>query len=374
MLDDSRAVYDRQPMTDIQNQIARRRLILGISNVGFWVAVSAAGLLWGTFFGPPFINQPGLLKCMLGIVVTQSFFDFIGGAVFMPQSSASRPQFFRTWFRGALVHSALLCGAAVLSYWSFLLTHGFYLSVAVVSLGLFFCRRQILSVTSGGRSTRSTFGGCAGWEVDSRDPSFTGGISGIGPGAMTLMPESWKSTLTSEEIHTLIQRRLWAIKNNLPARALVTVLSWNLAGCKIGSLLLGLPSLSPEQAMLMQCAWMTLWGFLALLLLPSLSRSSVFGADRAAAAQGCDATSWIQKFPSLTGEDGNAKTLLQRIFYPIPSAAERLVHLEDSKLAPVFGSVARSNLFLSLATLTILGRCVHCNVGRPELWIFPPSD
>lgn len=374
MLDDFRAVYDRQPMTDIQNQIARRRLILGISNVGFWVAVSAAVLLWSTVFGPPVINQPDLLKCMLGIVGAQSFFDFIGGAVFMPPGSASRPQFFRTWFRGALVHSTLLCGAAVLSYWSFLFTRGFSLSVAVVSLGLFFCRRQILSLTSGVRSTCSTFATNKGWEVDSRDPSFTGGISGIGPGAMTLMPESWKSTLTKEEIHTLVQRRLWAIKNNLPTRSLVTVLSWNLAGCKIGSLLLGLSSHSPEQAMLMQCAWMTWWGFLALLILPSLSRSSVFGADRAAAAQACNARGWIQKFPSLTGEDGNAKTVLQRIFYPIPSAAERIAHLEDSALAPVFGSVARSNLFLSLATLTILGRCVHCNVGRPELWIFPPSD
>jgi hypothetical protein len=112
----------------------------------------------------------------------------------------------------------------------------------------------------------------------------------------------------------------------------------------------------------------------ALLILPSFSRSSVFSTDRAAAAQGCDAKGWIQKFPTLTGEDGNAKALVQRVFYPIPSAAERLSRLEDSTLPPIFGSVARVNLFLSLATLTILGRCVHCNVGRPELWIFPPSD
>ena len=361
-------------MTDTQNQIARRRLILGISNVGFWVAASVAGLLWSAVFGPPSIDQPGLLKFMIGMVAVQSLFDFVGGTVLMPPDCAASLRFFRSWFRGVLVHSALLCGAGVLGCWSFRLSNGFCLSIAAASLGLFFFRRQILRLVSGVKSSPSSFAGNAGWEVDSLDPSFTGGTTGIGPKAMILLPASWKTELTTEEIQTLVQRRLWAIKNNLPARAFLIALSWNLAGCKIGSLLMGLASLPLEQAMLLQCAWMTVWGFLALLFLPSLSRSSVFGADRAAAAQGCDAKGWIRKFPTLTGEDGNAKTLVQRVFYPIPSAAERLLRLDNSSLPPPFGNVARSNLFLSLATLTMLGRCVHCNVGRPELWIFPPSD
>ena len=100
----------------------------------------------------------------------------------------------------------------------------------------------------------------------------------------------------------------------------------------------------------------------------------MFAADRAAVAQGCDAAGWIVKFPELTGEDGNARTVLQRVFYPIPSARERLHWLGSPPSLPVVGNVARMNLFLSLATLTFLGRCVHCNVGRPELWVFPPSD
>ena len=126
--------------------------------------------------------------------------------------------------------------------------------------------------------------------------------------------------------------------------------------------------------MLLQACWMTLWGFVGLLVLPSLSRSSVFAADRAAAASGSDAANWIRQVPSITGEDGSGRLLLQRIFYPIPSTEERLRHLAIANPLPVFGNVARANLYLSLATLTFLGRCVHCNVGRPELWIFPPSD
>jgi hypothetical protein len=117
-----------------------------------------------------------------------------------------------------------------------------------------------------------------------------------------------------------------------------------------------------------------LCSILGLLLLPTLSRSAVFAADCAAVASGCDAGDWIQQFPNLTGEDGNARTVLQRVFYPIPSAQERLRALGKVPALPVIGNVARTNLFLSLATLTLLGRCVHCNAGRPELWVFPPSD
>ena len=39
----------------------------------------------------------------------------------------------------------------------------------------------------------------------------------------------------------------------------------------------------------------------------------------------------------------------------------------------VLGSLARNNPYYSWATLTFLGRAVHCNVDRPALWVFPPS-
>ena len=374
MLDGSRAVYDRGAMSEIQIQIAQRRLILGITNVGFWVAASIACLAWISILPEGSINHLRLFKIVLGTLTIQSVFDFVGGAVLIPPPRAAYPQFFRIWSRGMLVHSALLCGTGFLSYYSYQLANGFYLSVTAASLCLFFFRRQILYWVSGARTRPAPFGGSLGWEVDSSDPSFTGGTTGIGPWAMFLLPASWKTKLTAEQSQTVIDRRLWEIRNNLPARSLLISLSWNLAGCKIGAVLLGLSGRPVEEAIIMQSSWMTLWGFLALLLLPSFSRSSVFGADRAALAHGRDARDWIKKFPSLTGEDGNSKTVIQRVFYPIPSSVERLQSIENPRPTVALGNIARSNLFLSLATLTILGRCVHCNVGRPELWIFPPSD
>jgi len=35
---------------------------------------------------------------------------------------------------------------------------------------------------------------------------------------------------------------------------------------------------------------------------------------------------------------------------------------------------ARTALYLSWAGVGLLGRAVHCNLGRPEVWVFLPSD
>ena len=109
------------------------------------------------------------------------------------------------------------------------------------------------------------------------------------------------------------------------------------------------------------------------LLLPAASRAAVFAADRAAADSGYNPSDWIARFPNLVGEDGNSSPRIQTIFYPIPSAALRLRRLEKTYLRFVPGNLARNNLSYSWATLRLLGRAVHCNVGRPELWVFPPS-
>ena len=36
--------------------------------------------------------------------------------------------------------------------------------------------------------------------------------------------------------------------------------------------------------------------------------------------------------------------------------------------------LARTALYLSHAGLSLLPRAVHCNAGRPELWVYLPSD
>jgi len=361
-------------MTNSQFKISQARLKLGISNVGIWVLASAGGLFWLAPSRALSIGLIHLLEILVAAVVFQSFFDFIGGAILMPEPRPTIGRFLRTWIRGALAHSALLVAAGVASYYSFRLTGGFSLAVLSCSFGLILARREVLRLMTGIRLEPSTVNGAACWSADSRDPSFTGGICGLGGRAIVFLPESWKAQLTAVQLETVACRRLWEIEKNIPIRSYLFVLFWNLAGCGIGSVLLDLSWRVVEHAILLQACWMTLWGFLALLLLPTLSRSSVFAADRAIKLKGYDPKSWILQFPQITGEDGNSKTFLQRIFYPIPSSAERLQQLENPVSLPILGNVARTNLFVALCTLTLLGRSVHCNVGRPELWTFPPSD
>ena len=159
----------------------------------------------------------------------------------------------------------------------------------------------------------------------------------------------------------------------MPGRALILVLGWNVLGASVGSLAFRLTERPPTEALFGYACWMTLWAFGSLLVLPSLSRKVVFAADRAVVDAGHDPRIWIARFPDLVGEDGGSNATIQTIFYPVPSAKMRLPHLEKPTTGFVPGNLARSNLYYSWSTFTMLGRAVHCNVGRPALWVFPPS-
>ena len=99
----------------------------------------------------------------------------------------------------------------------------------------------------------------------------------------------------------------------------------------------------------------------------------MFAADRAALDAGHDPRRWIARFPNLVGEDGSQSGAIQAVFYPIPSARWRLDRLATPVSRFIPGHLARGNLYSSWATLTLVGRAVHCNIGRPALWVFPPS-
>ena len=168
-------------------------------------------------------------------------------------------------------------------------------------------------------------------------------------------------------------RRRWQVDHGLPGRAWFLVLGWNLLGAIGGADAFRLAERRPGEALFGYACWMTLWAFGGLLTLPSLSRQGVFAADRAVVDAGRDPRGWIEHFPGLVGEDGGSNIAVQTIFYPVPSATLRSRHLEKPTAGFVPGNLARSNLYYSWATFTMLGRAVHCNVGRPALWVFPPS-
>jgi hypothetical protein len=308
-----------------------------------------------------------------GVIAVQAIFDGVGGWWLMPAPRSGAAGFLRGWIRGVLVHSLVLVAVGAVGTLSLRWTGGFCTGVAVSSALLALGRGILFSVVSGGPIRQAAMEGGETVSVCALgDPAFTGGVVGFGRGATILLPESWMDRVPRPELAVEVFRRRWQIEQGLPGRAFLLLLAWNLIGVWVGSFVLD-PSVLPLGHALMGLAcWMTLWTFVSLLVLPVLGRGTVFAADRAAADAGLDPSEWIRLFPKLTGEDGNSRAALQNIFYPIPSVELRLRSRKESRRGLVLGAVARGNLYYSLAGLTLLGRSVHCNVGRPGLWVFPP--
>ena len=369
-------------MTAAQTELARRRLWLGITNVGLWVLAAAGGLCWLTVTNDGDPGQPhdagALLLLGVGALAAQAGFDFLGGARLMPAPRPTPGEFLGRWSRGVLGHTSALAGVGLLSLASFRFTGGFVPAVLLATVGLALGRRWLLRGVGGvrtgdfvtpddGERVLVTTTGAT------TDPAFTGGIVGFGSRAVSLLPAVWLQSLPREELAAESSRRRWQIGHAPPGRTLLLVLGWNLLGAHVGTLAFRLAERAPSAALFGHACWMTLWTFGSLLVLPALSRRAVFGADRAAADAGHDPRAWIARFPGLVGEDGGANPAVQAIFYPVPSAARRLERLDRPFAGFVPGSLARNNLFYSWAAFTPLGRAVHCNVGRPVLWVFPPS-
>lgn len=358
-------------MTSEQMKLARSRLRLGIANVGFWVVTASGGLYWLTSGGAHGLDTRAGVMMGLAAIVVQAAFDVIGGAWLMPPPAPAPGEFMHRWFRGVIGHSLVLAGIGLLSWASFRFSSGFALAVLIATVGLALGRRKIFRAMAGAAISKIPREGRMNPTATVSDPAFTGGIVGFGRRALSLWPARWLDSLPKSELAVESRRREWQLTNGLNDRALVAVLGWNLTGTSLGTFAFALAHRTPAEALFGHACWMTLWAFVGLLVLPTLSRSAVFAADRAAADSGLAPAGWITRFPDLTGEDGSANAAVQTIFYPIPSVKMRLRSIEDAPL--VLGSLARNNLYYSWATLTLLGRAVHCNVGRPALWVFPPS-
>lgn len=360
-------------MTPEQTAVANRRLFLGITNVGVWVLAAAGGLFWLVQGGTKTQDARWYFLIAFGSLAVQSVFDFVGGTVLMPAPRPTVLHFLRAWLPGVIGHTLVLTMVGALSYASFRLSGGFICAIVLATAGQFFARRHLLRVIGGVPATEGAHDASKVLLAEAVDPAFTGGIVGFGARAASLLPERWLRTLPKEELSAEFIRRQWQINHGLPDRAVFLVLGWNLLGAAVGSWAFRLAERCPGDALFGYACWMTLWAFGGLLALPSLSRKVVFAADRAVVDSGHDPRGWIARFPNLVGEDGGSNATVQTIFYPVPSARMRLLHLEKPTTGFVPGNLARSNLYYSWSTLTMLGRAVHCNVGRPALWVFPPS-
>lgn len=361
---------------------ARSRLLVGITGVGIWVVAAVVFLAVGgpdALPGPgaDFSDQAAVLAAVLGIYVVVSLpFDLLGGYVLPRRFGRAHPDrnaYVVGWARGVLVQ-AVVMALAVLAVVSAGRAAGAGAAIAVVAaiaLVIGLMRLPIARMVADLGPGHPDPGNADVSFVDATDPGFTGGVTGLG-GRM-VMPSAWQKELGAD-LPVEVARRRWQARGPY-LLGLVVAAAWTVSGVAIAIVLPGGGVESVGQVVAAG-AWFTLWSFVGLLVLPSVSRPAVMAADAAAAQEFPDGrvARAIGVLDGLQDDEPERPDAVEVIFHPIPAAGRRAAALGTAAPGLRPWHVARMALPMSWCMLGLLGRAVHCNAGRPELWVMLPSD
>lgn len=351
---------------------ARARLWLGISGVGTWVLLSLAGILgqWGSLWRSPFPTEWGaagdLALWLLGFTLIQGPFDWLGGW-YLPKRYGREPISFLAWGRGVLAMGLLWWLGAVSMFWVGQRAGLFGALLAMAGwMLLLTLAQEWVARGVGGLVTAGTEGNAV--LLAAKDPGFSGGWAGIGPTLRLLTPAHWPQT--ARQVQTV--RRQALLESGARKRGLAVAMAFNLAGVGVAYALTPGAGFGHTGEYLHLVFGFTLWSFLGLLVLPSLTRPAVFLADRIASQRGVAWQESARLLDRLQDDEPARTPWVERIFHPVPSLKARL-----SAGKPVsWGAwqAARLALYLGAAMPGLLARSVHCNAGRPDLWVFYPAD
>ena len=372
----------------------RARLWLGISAVGTMVTMATSLLT----FGLPGWMQPaidagfgsqvtGLLVFLLAYLLIQLPFDFMGGYWLPKRFGRSHPSlgvYLTSLFRGIVSHSALWLAVAVL-----LMAAGRYagvLGTVVAGLGigwLLLCFRvQIASVMSHFSMTCDTDQNLSmgrKLEVVSAevvDEGFTGGVVGVIRPRYQILPTRWRQVLGDDGYQLAASRRELAVKIGSWQRGRAVAVLFTALGLGISAWFVGPSQIGTAAGTIHLSLWFTLWSFLGLLTLPTLSRRGVIEIDERAQTEGYSTNLMrlnTERLDRLQDGEPVRPSVVEAIFHPVPSVESRLEGPRSHQVRG-FWDAARTTIYLSLAGLGLLGRAVHCNCGRPSLWVFLPTD
>ena len=369
-------------MTGVGSLVLVAGFFLGTGLPGKWLSAAES-------FGPLQVGQLGLISGLFMVWLIP--LDFLGG-FWLPRKYHKSRQGFREWLwsyvPAALVQATLfvLFGSLILllsQQWG-RLGGGVSVSLLTVALVIIRNRLQLNRQVDSPACTEKLVDAIAmirSWEifvprvvvVDHKDAGFTGGIIGLPARANILIPGGWLS-FSTEQLAVAIARRALAVDSGSYARGLALAFAWNLGGFLLCSILPG-GGLATVAGLATTLCGFTLWSFLGLLLLPTVSRNASLKIDQSLVERGMPFRLISETASSMDRLQDNEPVrpgLVETIFHPVPSVAGR------NRRQPVRGiaawNVARTALFFSWACLGFLSRSVHCNVGRPELWTMLPTD
>lgn len=379
---------------------ARARLWLGISGVGLQVVAACVAL----YFGLPVKMLRGhadvvaICSVLLVYVLLSIPSDLLGG-YYLPRvhgrSGISVSHFAVGWVRGVLAQAfvvglsaAALLGAGRLGgVWAGV---GAFFVVMVLLLAVqglvarlvagFKCLAVGAGAASGGATLMLPPTGApiavAASAFSSSDPGFVGGLVGLPGMEHLVIPERWFAELPAEVLKAEMTRRQGVLETGARTRGIFVALFWNVLGFALALHMPG-ASLMDAAGLVQAGLWFTLWSFAGLLLLPSVTKPGVLEADQFALAHGVSAetlAAMISRLDGLQDDEPTRGRWVERVFHPIPSVNARLAALRGSETHYGAWQGARVTLYLSWACFGFLSRAVHCNAGRPELWVLFPGD
>ena len=116
-----------------------------------------------------------------------------------------------------------------------------------------------------------------------------------------------------------------------------------------------------------------LTSFVCILILPKFSQQGILNTDTKMKALN---TSYFEEnldiFEQHQDKNITREKVIESIFYPVPSVNSRINNTK--KFTVGLPNISRITIFLFSSNLSIIFKGVHGNAGKPENWIFPPSE
>lgn len=364
---------------------ARARLWLGISGVGTFVVLASAGIaldLPGALDG--YGDVSALVLALLAYALISLPFDLLGGFLLPKRFGRKVPstsRFAIGWSRGVLLQAVVMLGAGLLVLAAGRVG-GVGAAAAVYAAGmvaLILFQAPLARLVGGLKLVERRDGVTL---LSGEDEGFTGGVVGPPGAARVIVPAHWQAEFGGETTRIAIARRQSVAESASRTRGLVWAVLWNIAGFLLAATLVPGAGVATASGLISLSLGAVLWSFVGLLLLPSLSRASVLEADRRALEraelpQG-ELVEAIGALDRLQDDEPERSRWIERVFHPLPSVRNRVDALEQGRLpaAAAYSGwhTARNALYLSWACLGFLSRAVHCNAGRPALWVMLPAD
>ena len=371
---------------------ARARLCLGITGVGVWVIICVSALateavgIARTCLPAGFFGDAALLAGYLGLyLLVQLPLDWLGGYV-LPRKherlSMGKLVYLAGWARGVLMHAILLAISTAALYagalWAGAIGAG--LSGLAWLVVLAAARDGIARAVARLDDVKaSPEAGCVTSvptvRVQSDDEGFTGGVVGLLWPRRNQVPASWVGKLTPSQHELACRRRDAAICSGAWRAGRLAALGFVATGLWLSVWLAELGPTDTGVGIVETSLWFSLWAFVGLLTLPSLSRRAALRVDYRLQQEGVDPED-LRKLAltldRLQDDEPERHPWIERVFHTIPSAATR--RPQAGQVGEAFWDVGRTSVYLGISSISLLSRAVHCNVGRPALWVWLPTD